>query len=68
MLAAWTILVNRRQEKLICTKPAIGGEKPPPRLQFSLDAAGNFKPPSDVINSGSERNQIGIDGSSKSKC
>ncbi len=40
MLAAWTILVNRRQEKVICTKPAIWGRKtaPPPFLRFSLDS------------------------------
>ena len=38
MLAAWTTLVNRRQEKVICTKPAMWGcEKPPPPfLRFSL--------------------------------
>jgi hypothetical protein len=30
MLAAWTILVNRRQEKVICTKPAVLGRKTAP--------------------------------------
>ena len=29
MLAAWTILVNRRQEKVICTKPTMWGRKTP---------------------------------------
>ena len=40
MLAAWTILVNRRQEKIICTKPGHVGAKnrPHPFLRFSLDS------------------------------
>jgi hypothetical protein len=32
MLAAWTILVNRRQVKIICTKPAMWGRKTAPTL------------------------------------
>ena len=48
-------LVNRRQEKVICTKPAMWGRKTAPTLPkiFScIVNAGNFKPTSDVLNSG----------------
>jgi len=55
MLAAWTISVNRRQEKVISTKPAMWGRKAAPALPkifACIVNAGNFKPPSDVLNSG----------------
>ena len=57
MLAAWTISVNRRQEKVISTKPAMWGRKAAPALPkifACIVNAGNFKPTSDVLNSGSE--------------
>ena len=41
MLAAWTILVNRRQEKIICTKPGHserGENRSAPPLDFRLIA------------------------------
>ncbi len=55
MLAAWTISVNRRQEKVICTKPAMWGRKAAPTLPkifARIVNAGNFKPTSDVLISG----------------
>ena len=55
MLAAWTISVNRRQEKVISTKPAMWGRKAAPALPkifACIVNAGNFKPSSDVLNSG----------------
>jgi hypothetical protein len=68
MLAAWTILVNRRQEKPIFTKPTFGeGRKVRPSLRFVTLAPGtlNHRPTLSIQYLGATKV---LDGSSKSKC
>ena len=67
MLAAWTILVNRRQEKPICTKPTLERGGSPPLASFFRLAPGtlNLRPTLSIQYLSVTKV---LDGSSKSKC